>query len=271
MARTKLSPQPKLPLNYPSTGKRVPNPQPRDRSPVRTPDRIPTTLVIITAGDHACSMQVRLKSSIIPLEVEAAITGESIIHIEDHILRESVLLTSSERMAIARFLKSIGFISESVPYKNDVTVYDEIATEVKKQGETRTTELNAQTRHQVDRIWNFLSESRAVGAVSKHELTCIGEYLTSTECNPDDAALFVKEYGSKLPGIEKVVNRSKQSAPHVVTTVVVNSKEQSNSDIEFNDATMRALGEHLCFDMDPVKKAEWIKRWAKHGIDLSKE
>jgi hypothetical protein len=34
---------------------------------------------------------------------------------------------------------------------------------------------------------------------------------------------------------------------------------------------MNKLGEHLCFNMDPVKKAEWIQRWTKPGIDLSKE
>lgn len=226
MARTKIPVQPKNTLIIQSNIKRVPNPQPRDQSPVRSPERQSMTLVIVTAGDHASSMQVCLNSSIIPQEVEVAITGESLIHIEDNILRPSEMPVA-ERTAIARFLKSIGFVSESVPYGDDITPYKEIVAEVSKQAGTGLTDLSSQTRIRVDRTWNFVSESRAKGAVSPYELECVGQYLVTDES--DAVTSFVKKYGADLPGIKKLVKPSpRDESPHK-TMVVVTARDQEHS------------------------------------------
>lgn len=223
----------------------------RDQSPIRT---IKKTMIVVTARDSERSLQVYLNSNIIPQKVEDILAegqNRPPIQIETELTTELAtvpcpMYTAEEKKCILGFLKSIGFKPAHFTYPNDLPTFEAIIQSVEDQ-EDSILDCQFEKTVSVERVWNFTSDAHPHDRFTGLELKTFGEFLTNDDVlTASDRKAWMKLYGSKLP-------------------------KQKSTEIEFTDEIMNKLGEHLCFNMDPVKKAEWIQRWAKPGIDLSKE
>jgi len=262
MARTKTpaQPRPEITSDLPSSPvKKVPKPQNRDQSPTRSN---PKTLIIVTARDASNSLQICLDPKEIPDEVEELVREfrgnppfDSCMHIEQAVFEPDDdedgpgKIDEEDKEILQRFLKSIGFTPNDYKYNKNIQEYETVKKAAEPQFCDTLQNKPFSTDVNVNRVWNFISDTRDPLVVLESEAKIVGEWLC------DDAELmsgenetkeeWVNLFGSKLPGITKKLLHE-------------NPKEM-----------MEALGDYLCYHMPPKEKAEWLKKYGKHGIDLT--
>ena len=244
----------------------------RDQSPIRT---IKKTMIVVTARDSERSLQVYLNSNIIPQKIEDIFkegNSRPLIQIETELAGAFCsMYTPEERKSILGFLQAIGFEPENFKFPKDLPTFKEVSRSVENQEGGVLSDCQFEKTVPVERVWNFTSNARSHDRFTGFELAAFGEFLTNDDVLTKNLRnQWMKLYGLKTFG--EFLTKDDVSTEDVRKEwMKFYGSKLPNQQIEFTDELMNKLGEHLCFNMDPAKKAEWIQRWANPGIDLSKE